>query len=81
MISLAVILTFAGMVGFYSAGEVEARQGDRHHGILWAALSALVSGVVFFVFGFGWLAWFVAQGCLFVGIGIARVWLEDWSKK
>lgn len=81
VISLALVLTFAGVIGFYSAGEYEARQGDRHHGILWAALSALVSGVVFFVFGGGWLLWLVAQGCLFVGIGVVRMWLEDRSKK
>lgn len=80
-IGLLIILTFAGMLGFYSAGEFEARHGEKHHGVLWAGLSVLVSGLVFGMFGGGWVAWLVAQACLFVGIGVARVWLEDLSRK
>lgn len=80
-ISLLIILTLAGMLGFYSAGEYDARHGEKHHGMLWAGLSVLVSGLVFGAFGGGWVSWLVAQACLFVGIGVARVWLEDLSNK
>lgn len=80
-ISLEIILIVAGMVGFYSAGDFDARHGETHHGILWAGLSALASGTVFAVFGGGWISWLVAQLCLFVGIGAVRTWLEDWSNK
>lgn len=80
-IEVAVALAFVGMVGFYRAGDYEAWQGERHNGLLWAALSALVSGIVFGVFGGGWWLWLGAQAGLLVGIAVVRVWWEDLSRK
>ena len=80
-IEFEILLTLAGMIGFYNAGEIEARDGGKHHGMLWAGLSVLISGVVFVGLGGDWLSWLGAQAGLFVGIGAVRVWLEDRAKK
>jgi hypothetical protein len=78
---LEILLFFLGMIGFYGAANREARDGGKHHGILWAGLSALVSGVKYAVIGLGWQSWLLAQAGLFVGIAAARVWLEDREKR
>ena len=73
---VAVALTLAGMIGFFNAAEFEAREGAPNHRVLWGALSLLISVLVLFVGGFGWLPWLLAQTGLFVGIAAVRVWLE-----
>ncbi len=78
---LPIALLIAGMVGFFNAGEWEARDGSPNHRILWATLSLLVSVLVLFVAGLGWLPWLFAQAGLFVGIAAVRVWLEDRARK
>ncbi|TAN03917.1 MAG: hypothetical protein EPN36_10940 [Rhodanobacteraceae bacterium] len=78
---LAIALTLVGLVGFYKAGDYEARDGGKSHAILWAGLSTLVSGIVFAVLEGGWLSWLFGQAMLFVGIGAVRVWLEDRANK
>ncbi|MGH8183082.1 MAG: hypothetical protein ACREPH_05425 [Rhodanobacteraceae bacterium] len=78
---LAIALTLVGMVGFYKAGDYEARDGGRSLAIFWAGLSALVSGVVFAALNGGWLSWFFGQAILFVGIGAVRAWLEYRASK
>jgi hypothetical protein len=80
-IEIAIILTIAGISCFYGAAEYEARDGGRHHGILWAGLSSLISVVLLFELGSGLLPWLLAQAGLFVGIGLMRVWLEDWRNR
>lgn len=69
------------MVGFYKAGDYEARDGGKSHAVFWAGLSALVSGVVFAGLGGGWLSWIFGQAILFVGIGAVRAWLEYLASK
>jgi hypothetical protein len=78
---LELLLFFLGMIGFYRAADFEARDGGTNHGFLWAALSALVSGIKYATLGLGWQSWLLAQAVLFVGIAAARVWLEDRAKK
>ena len=80
-IELAIALTFFGMIGFYKAGEYEARDGGKSRAFLWAGLSTLASGVVFAALSGGWLLWFFAQAGVFVGIGAVRAWLEYQSCK
>ncbi|MEO7477990.1 MAG: hypothetical protein ABIT64_02020 [Lysobacteraceae bacterium] len=77
----AIALTIVGVIGFYNAGEYESRDGSPNHGILWATLSLLLSVVVLFVAGFGWLPWLIVQAGLFVGIACVRVWMEDRERK
>jgi hypothetical protein len=74
---LELLLLFLGMIGFYRAAEFEARDGGTHHGVLWAGLSALVSGIKYAIVGLGWQSWLLMQAGLFVGIAVARVWLEN----
>ncbi len=78
---LAIALTFVGMIGFYKAGEYEARDGGKSQAFLWAGLSTLASGVAFAAFNGGWLSWLFAQAGVFVGIGAVRAWLEYQSGK
>ncbi|HJR14671.1 MAG TPA: hypothetical protein VJ833_12320 [Rhodanobacteraceae bacterium] len=76
-IELEIVLAFVGMVGFYGAGDYEARHGELHHGVLWAGLSVLVSGIVFALFHGGLVLWLSTQVGLLVGIGAFRAWLES----
>lgn len=73
----AIALTLAGMIGLWNAAEWESRDGSRHHGVLWAGASLLLSLLVLFVAGWGVLAWLLAQAGLFIAIAAVRVWLED----
>ncbi len=74
---LELLLFFLGMIGFYRAGEFEARDGGTKHGFLWAGLSALVSGIKYAIIGLGWPSWLLVQAGLFIGIAAARVLIED----
>lgn len=76
-IELEIVLAFVGIVGFYGAGDYEARRGEPHHGVLWAGLSVLVSGFVFALFHCGLVLWLFAQVGLLVGIGTVRAWWEN----
>jgi len=72
-----IALTIAGMVLFFNAAEWDAREGAPNHRVLWGTVSLLVSVLVLFVAGLGWLSWLIAQALLFVGIAAVRVWLEE----
>ena len=72
-----IALTIAGTIAFFNAGEYEARDGSANHAVLWAMLSLLISVLVLFVAGWGWLPWLILQVGLFVGIAAVRVLLED----
>ena len=76
-LEIEIAFAIAGMIIFWNAAEWEARDGSPHRGVLWAALSLLISVLVLFVAGWSWLPWLVAQAGLFVGIAVVRVWLED----
>mgnify|MGYP001549657591 FL=1 len=78
---IAIALTIAGVIAFYNAGEYDARDGGPNHGILWAAISLLLSIVALFVAGLGWLPWLLAQAGLVFGIAGVRVWMEDRARK
>ena len=76
MFEIQLALTVAGMVGYFNAGQYEARDGSPNHRMLWAMLSLLISVLVLFVAGRGWLPWLLAQLGLLVGIAAVRVLLE-----
>jgi hypothetical protein len=66
---LALISAFT----FLTAGQLEAQQGGRNNGPLWAGLSITVSGVVIGLLEAGWLSVLIAQAALFIGIGAYRL--------
>ena len=71
-IALAIVFAAA----FVKGGEMEARGGRADHGLLWAALSVLVSVIVVVVLGCS-TAWLIAaQLALFVAIGAVRAHLD-----
>jgi hypothetical protein len=57
---------------YYVLGAYEAEQGGRHNGVLWAALSAVVSFVAAYLLKWGWGASLIAQAALFLGIAVVR---------
>jgi len=73
---IAIALVFATV--FLKGGEQEARMGRSNHGVLWAALSVLVSVLVVVVIGRGGIWLIAAQLTLFVAIGAVRAhWERD----
>ena len=70
-----VALCIVGMSLYFNAGKIEARNGARDHAVLWAALSLVVSLVVFWT-GAGWIVWVLAQVALLAGITLVRVALD-----
>lgn len=72
----AIGFTIVFAVLYYGAGEFEARNGARHNGILWAALSIGVSALVFAQFGGGVLMAIGFQVLLLFAIGAGRALLE-----
>ena len=78
---VAIALTLAGIGLFGYAADVESSDGSPTRRTLWCSLSALISILVLFVAGLGWLPWLIAQALLFVGIAAVRVWLEDREGK
>jgi hypothetical protein len=66
------VLALVSVLVFYGAGAHEGRFGGQHHGLLWAALSIAVSGLVMLLFRGTWAWMLAAQVLLFVGIGIVR---------
>ena len=65
------VLTVVCAIVFYRAGAIEDSPG-----LLWAALSAAISLVIWLLLGWGLLAMIVAQVALFIGIGVVRVMRE-----
>ena len=79
-IEIELMLAFAGMVAFFSAGEFDARDGSANHRMLWALLS-LAASVITFSLGFGIPGWFLGQVMLLIVIAAARVWRENRMNK
>ena len=71
-----IAMCVVGMSLYFNAGRLEARNGTADHSVLWAALSLLTSVVVFWAGG-GWVSWLVAQAALLLVIAMVRVALED----
>ncbi|HTA65777.1 MAG TPA: hypothetical protein VK753_09740, partial [Xanthomonadaceae bacterium] len=76
-IEIEVMLAVAGMIVFWNAAEWESRDGNPHHGVLWTALSLLLSVLVLFVLGWSAIPWLLVQAGLFIAIAAVRVLLED----
>ncbi|MEY3516667.1 MAG: hypothetical protein RIS67_884 [Pseudomonadota bacterium] len=70
-----IALCIIGMSLFFNAGKIEARGGAADHSVLWAALSLLTSLLAFWA-GAGWIFWLIAQIGLLIGIAGARVLLD-----
>lgn len=70
-----IALCIIGMSLFFNAGKIEARGGAADHSVLWAALSLLTSLLAFWT-GAGWIFWLIAQIGLLIGIAGARVLLD-----
>lgn len=73
---LEIAVAFVFATAFLKGGEMEARSGRRDHGLLWLALSVIVSALVVVVLGRGAIWLIVAQCGLFVAIGAVRAWLS-----
>lgn len=74
-----IALCIVGMSLYFNAGKIEARGGASDRSIFWGALS-LVTSLVAFWAGAGWVLWAVSQIVLFVAITLGRVALEGRSK-
>lgn len=72
--AIGFTILFAAL--YYSAGEIEARSGAPNHGVLWAALSIVVSLIVLAGIGGGIVALIVCQALLLIGIAVVRVILD-----
>jgi len=70
-----IAMCLIGVLFYFNAGRLEARDGSADHSWLWAALSLLTS-VVAISLGAGWILWLVAQVALLVLITVMRVVLE-----
>jgi hypothetical protein len=64
-----------GVLFYFNAGRLEARDGSADHSLLWASLSLLTS-VAAISLGAGWIQWLVAQAGLLIAIAVMRVVLE-----
>lgn len=64
-------LTILFIVGF-AIIYLRAAESEGESGFLWAGLSVLISMLSFFWLGLGWIGAFLAQGALFLGIGVYR---------
>lgn len=74
-VQIGFLVLFATV--FFSAGEFESRSRGRHLGVLWAALSVLVSFLALTQLGSGLLLLLILQVLLFVGIGVFRTVLSS----
>lgn len=70
-----IALCIIGMSFYFNAGKIEARGGAADHSILWASLS-LVTSLIAFWAGAGWVFWALAQVALLIGIALIRVALD-----
>jgi hypothetical protein len=66
------IIAFVCAFTYYGAGQIEARDGGRDHGILWAGLSIAISALVIQMLHGGWVFVLLAQVVFLVGIGFVR---------
>lgn len=71
-LNTTIMLAAVSAYTYYVLGAYEAEQGGRHHGLLWASLSAAVSFVVMHLLKGGWGALLAAQVVLFVSIAAFR---------
>ena len=69
--AIGFTILFAAL--YYSAGEIE---GAPNHGVLWAALSIVVSLIILAGIGGGIVALIVCQALLLIGIAVVRVILD-----
>ena len=74
-----IAMCIVGMSLYFNAGKIEARSGAPDHSMLWAALS-LVTSLLAFWGGAGWVLWGVSQAVLLVAIALGRVALEGRGK-
>ncbi|MFT3669497.1 MAG: hypothetical protein QM795_13180 [Pseudoxanthomonas sp.] len=70
-----VALCIVGMSLYFNAGKIEARNGAPDHALLWAALSLVTSLIVFWA-GAGWIVWALGQVALLIGVTLVRVALD-----
>lgn len=68
-----LVLALVCVLTFFGAGGIEARDGSRHNGMLWALLSALISSIVLVALKGSWGFLLLSQVALFFGIGAFRV--------
>jgi hypothetical protein len=73
MMGNELVLALVCVLTFYGAGGLEARDGSRDHGVLWALLSALISAAVLIALKGSWGQLLLAQVSLFLGIGAFRM--------
>ena len=66
------IIAFVCAFVLYGAGKAEAREAGRNAGLLWAALSIVVSALLIRFFGAGWFLVIVGQVVLSAGIAVFR---------
>lgn len=75
MIYTKIALCIIGMSLFFNAEKIEASGGAADHAVLWAAMSLLTSVLAFWA-GAGWILWLIAQIGLLIGIAGARVLMD-----
>ena len=68
-----LVLAVICVITFYGAGGLDAQDGSRDPGVLWALLSALISAIVLIAFKGSWGFLLLSQVALFVGIGAVRM--------
>lgn len=66
------IIAFVCAFTFYGMGKAEARGGGADNGVVWGALSVVISVLLIQVWSTGWLLVLLGQIGLFIGIGIFR---------
>ncbi len=71
---LQIGLCIVGASLFFNAGRLEANASQADYSILWGGLSLLTS-VLAFAAGAGWLGWLLAQGALLLVITSVRALL------
>jgi len=71
-----IALCIVGASLFFNAGRIEANAGKADHSILWGGLS-LITSVLAFTAGAGWLGWLLTQGALMLVIAMLRVLLSS----
>ena len=69
---LSIVLCVASAVFFYRAAEFE-----NESGLLWSAISLAISVATLFWLQWGWLGTLLAQGGLFVGITLFRMFRKS----
>ena len=73
--SYEFLVMMVSAIGLYKAGEL-----DHGPGLLWAALSLVISFLIWQVMGWGILALFLGQVALSVGIGVTGAMRDSRDK-